>query len=533
MSLPDDGASRSTQSANAADVKRNSLATLLEQRDALQSIRISDELLEIIFQSIPNGITLYDHHGTLLFANKIGAYFYGYSTPEELLAVRDVAQIRRRFQERFAIEDEQGLPFTADMSPIERVLHGADAAEETFHCFDRATQREFWALSHANAVRDEHHQLVIVIGSITDVTDQKQAETALRKSEERLRFMAESMPQKIFTARPNGDVDYFNQQWMEFTGLSFEQIRDWGWTQFIHPEDVEENVRRWQHSLDTGEPFQFEHRFRRADGVYRWHLSRALPMRDEHGSIKMWIGSNTDIHEQKMAVVMRDDFVSMASHELKTPLTSLKGFNHVLRRHYIRQDDAEAASYLTKIEKQVDKLTFLITDLLDLSQIQRGELAYRNEVFDLHALAQEVVENVQRTTTTHHIQLQGQARLLVSGDRDRIEQVLMNLLSNAIKYSPKAKEVLVRVSRNDNEAQVAVQDFGIGIDAAYQQHLFERFYRVTEPSAQTYPGLGIGLYISNEIIRRHGGRLWMESEKGKGSTFTFSLPLASLAPKEA
>lgn len=527
MSLSDDGASRPTYPAQPADVKSYSLSTLSEQRDSLQGTPIPNALFEIIFQSIPNGITLYDSRGAIVFANKIGAYYYGYSSPKELLAVKDIVAIRKRFLERFAIEDEHGGPFTREKSPVERVLHGADNAEAIFHCYDHATQHEFWTLSQASAVYDEQAQLAIVIDSITDITDQKRAEIALRKSEERLRFMAESMPQKIFTARPNGDVDYFNQQWMEFTGLSFEQIRDWGWTQFIHPDDVAENVRRWQHSLDTGEPFQFEHRFRRADGVYRWHLSRALPMRDENGTIKMWIGSNTDIHEQKLAVVMRDDFVSMASHELKTPLTSLKGFNHVLKRHYIHQDDAEAVNYLAKIEKQVDKLTALITDLLDLSQIQRGELAYRYEVFDLYSLAQEVVENTQGTMPTHRIQMHGQTGALVSGDRDRIGQVLMNLLSNAVKYSPRSKEVFVRVSRDSREAQVAVQDFGIGIDTEYQQHLFERFYRVTDPTSQTYPGLGIGLYISNEIMRRHSGALRVESEKGKGSTFTFSLPLAS------
>ncbi|MDQ2743207.1 MAG: ATP-binding protein [Chloroflexota bacterium] len=124
-------------------------------------------------------------------------------------------------------------------------------------------------------------------------------EQSLPDREERLRFMTEFMPQKIFTAKPNGDVDYFNPPWSEFTGLSFEEIRDWGWTQFIHPDDVEENVRRWRRSIDTGEPFEFEHRFRRADGTYRWHLSRARVMRDEDGKALMWIGSNTDIDDQK------------------------------------------------------------------------------------------------------------------------------------------------------------------------------------------------------------------------------------------
>ncbi len=141
----------------------------------------------------------------------------------------------------------------------------------------------------------------------------ERSEAALRESEERFRFMAESMPQKIFTAKPSGEVDYFNQEWTEFTGLSFDQIRDWGWTQFIHPDDVEENVRAWQHSICTGEPFQFEHRFRRADGAYRWHLSRARAMRDAEGSVLMWIGSNTEIDDQKRAEEARASLAAIVS----------------------------------------------------------------------------------------------------------------------------------------------------------------------------------------------------------------------------
>ncbi len=133
----------------------------------------------------------------------------------------------------------------------------------------------------------------------TDITEHVIDRKKIEASENQIRFMAESMPQKIFTALPNGDVDYFNPQWSEFTGLTFEQIKNWGWLQFIHPDDKEENIRKWQHSIDTGEPFRFEHRFRFKDGVYRWHLSRASAMRDEKGTIIKWFGSNTDIHEQK------------------------------------------------------------------------------------------------------------------------------------------------------------------------------------------------------------------------------------------
>lgn len=156
-----------------------------------------------------------------------------------------------------------------------------------------------WLLVRAKPERDQSGRVARAPGVCLDITEQKRVENALRESEERLRFVMDSIPQKIFTATASGEVDYFNPAWSEFTGLSFEQIRSWAWLQFIHPDDIEENIRVWKHAITTGEPFQFEHRFRRKDGTYRWHLSRALAMRDTRGQIAMWIGSNTDIHDVK------------------------------------------------------------------------------------------------------------------------------------------------------------------------------------------------------------------------------------------
>jgi len=157
--------------------------------------------------------------------------------------------------------------------------------------------------------------------------------------------------------------------------------------------------------------------------------------------------------------------------------------------------------------------------------MQTGQLVYREEHFDLDALVQEIVENIQGTTQTHHLLLEGLTEAEAFGDRDRIGQVLINLLNNAIKYSPQASTVLVRVAKDQNNALVSVQDFGIGIAKEHLQKIFERFYQVTDLEERTYPGLGIGLYISLEIVKRHGGQIWVESKKGEGTTFHFTLPL--------
>ena len=232
-----------------------------------------------------------------------------------------------------------------------------------------------------------------------------------------------------------------------------------------------------------------------------------------------------DITERVLAEHRKDEFISMTSHELKTPVTSLKGFTNVLQRRLAKQGDLQGLHYLSRIDAQLTKLTRLVTDLLDISRMQMGKLAYQIESFDLDTLIAETVENVQAATTTHQIIVEGKTDAQIVGDKDRLGQVFINLLTNAVKYSPKADKVIVRLSREQKQAIVSVQDFGIGIDEAYHQKIFERFYQVTNPEERTYPGLGIGLYISKEILERHSGQITVESRKGVGATFSVALPL--------
>ena len=232
-----------------------------------------------------------------------------------------------------------------------------------------------------------------------------------------------------------------------------------------------------------------------------------------------------DITERVLAEQRKDEFISMTSHELKTPVTSLKGFTHVLQRRLAKQGDQQGLHYLSRIDAQLNKLTKLITDLLDISRMQVGKLAFQIETFDLDALIAETIENVQAATTTHSILLEGKTDAHIVGDKDRLGQVFINLLTNAVKYSPHADKVLVQLFREQNQAIVSVQDFGIGINEAHHQKVFERFYQVTDPEERTYPGLGIGLYISREIVERHSGRIAIESRKGEGATFSVALPL--------
>jgi PAS domain S-box-containing protein len=257
----------------------------------------------------------------------------------------------------------------------------------------------------------------------------------------------------------------------------------------------------------------------------RWSLVKSRPILNELGEVTMVVTIIHDITERVVAEQRKDEFISMTSHELKTPVTSLKGFTQVLQRRLAKQADQQALHYLSRMDAQLNKLTKLITDLLDISRMQTGKLAFQIEMFNLDSLIDEIVENVQAATTTHSFIIEGKTDAHIMGDKDRLGQVFINLLSNAVKYSPQADKVIVRLFREQHQAIVSVQDFGIGIDEAYHQKIFERFYQVTDAEERTYPGLGIGLYISKEILDRHSGRITLESRKGEGATFSIVLPL--------
>jgi PAS domain S-box-containing protein len=257
----------------------------------------------------------------------------------------------------------------------------------------------------------------------------------------------------------------------------------------------------------------------------RWLLIKARSIYDEQGNILYVITLSHDITEQHLAEKRKDEFISMASHELKTPVTSIKGFTQVLLSRLKYSGDEQTQRFLARMDAQLNKLTKLINDLLDISKMQSGKLPLQKETFRLDLAVSEIVENLQAVTPTHQLWIEESVEVEVYADKDRIEQVLINLLTNAVKYSPDAKDVVIRVTKDEEQATVSVQDQGIGIDIIHQQKIFERFYQVTDPMEKTYPGLGIGLYISHEIMQRHHGSLKVVSSKGHSSTFSFSLPL--------
>ncbi|GAC1370403.1 MAG: hypothetical protein NVSMB44_37500 [Ktedonobacteraceae bacterium] len=234
-----------------------------------------------------------------------------------------------------------------------------------------------------------------------------------------------------------------------------------------------------------------------------------------------------DVTDRRELEWHKDSFLAIASHELKTPVTSLKAYAQILRKQYTKAGDEQAAHMLATMEGQANKLAHLIGQLLDTTQLQAHKPLIQSRRFDIAEFVRNVIEDVQRTTPEHQIHFEGSIHAPFQGDPERIGQVLTNLLSNAIKYSPASDQVLVQLSEDPTAIILSVQDFGMGIPADKQMYLFQRFYRVNTSAQTKIPGLGLGLYISAEIVKQHGGQMWVESREGEGSTFFARFPRIS------
>jgi PAS domain S-box-containing protein len=365
--------------------------------------------------------------------------------------------------------------------------------------------------------------------------ERKRAEAELQASEERYRYLADAMPQIVWTARPDGYLDYYNRRWFEYTGLTMEQTEGWGWQPVLHPDDAEMCLRRWARSVLTGEDYQIEYRFKRAsDGQYRWHLGRAVPMRNGDGEILKWLGTCTDIHDQKRAEETarqsnraRDNFLATLSHELRTPLTPVIGWLHMMRNGMIPVSSFDRS--LEIIDNNAHTLMRIINDLLDMSAIMSGKMRIESLPVSLHSALREAVEVVSDEAARRGIVIEmtdcDEDDVTVIGDRVRLTQIFWNLLNNAIKFSPAATVVRVKCEANGVEQRITVEDDGQGIRADFMPHVFERFRQADESKTRDHGGLGIGLALVKSFVETHGGRVVVESAGvGQGSSFTVYLP---------
>lgn len=365
-----------------------------------------------------------------------------------------------------------------------------------------------------------------------DVTQRKMTERALIDSDARLKqaqsagnigvfewdlvannITYSEQAEILFGHKPGNNKDAYAY------GLGFQRI---------NPEDRAKMEAANSQAIKDKKELNTEFRINRADnGEERWLSIRANASYDSSGKPEKLIGVLIDITDRKRLEQQKDNFIAVTTHELKTPITSMKMYTQILERRFRKSGDEVAASTIDLVDKQLNRLSVLIGDLLDITKIESGQFTLTPSEFDYDELVKETIAALQVTTTSHKIRQRGKAKTLVTIDRERVTQVLTNLIENAVKYSPDAPNVTVSVTKAKGRLITCVSDHGIGIAKSDQPHLFERFTRVGGKSTAGYPGLGLGLFISSEILQRLGGRIWVESAKGKGSKFYFDLPIAS------
>jgi signal transduction histidine kinase len=273
---------------------------------------------------------------------------------------------------------------------------------------------------------------------------------------------------------------------------------------------------------NTIEDFEVEHDYK--DIGQKTMLLNARTLQQGPDKTSLILLAIEDITERKQLEQQKDEFISIASHELKTPITSIKAYTQILEQRFRKVGDIKSAEVVAKMDAQLDKFTILIGDLLDVTKLEAGKIQFNETFFDLNELVKETVNELQRTTKKHHLTTELQLSINVFGDHDRIGQVVTNFITNAIKYSPQADKINIKTIITNDHVIFSVQDFGMGLSSEDQARVFERFYRVSGSDQNTFSGLGLGLYISSEIIKRHKGRVWVESNKARGSIFYFSLP---------
>lgn len=355
-----------------------------------------------------------------------------------------------------------------------------------------------------------------------------------RKSElfspqDKLIFLVENTKEYvIIVLDTKGKVEDWNKGAEHLLGYTQREIVGKNFSRFFTPEDRKakrpENELKKAIQEGKGED---ENWLVRQDGSWFWASGMTTPILDKVGNVIGFAKIVRDLTDKREIQQQQEDFISIASHELRTPLTIAKLLRDALGKHLKQTKDIEGIAYFEKISHALNQLDTLLRDLLSVGRMQTGKVDYEKEEFSLWDLTQDIVEEVQQTTNSHHIEIHGTKSARIYAYKPQISEVIINLLTNAIKYSPNEKKIIVTVSSAKKFVTVSIQDFGIGIAHQSIEKLFDRFYRTPLSREKGVPGVGLGLYISKKIIENHKGTLGVKSTVGKGSTFSFTLPFLS------
>ncbi|MEO6148653.1 MAG: PAS domain S-box protein [Mucilaginibacter sp.] len=488
------------------------LGTLLDITEQNKAKEEQQKLITLVANSV-DLMSVLNMDGTNSYINEAGRNLLGFES-EEQVVVTPISELHTpedfEYVQREVLPNVMGNGHWAGRMMVRHLQTG-----EVFPVFNNCIR-----------IDDPVTGKPMAVGAVMrDLRPEIAAKQALADSEHLLRNITSAAPTGLWMSDEQGVINYVNQTWLDWTGTTYEQSMGAGWFNAIIPEDRQRAEGKFLSDLGNRSFYEVDFRIKHADGTLRWCVANGRPQYRNDGSFSGYIGACVDITEQKQLQQQKDDFIGIASHELKTPVTSIKAYTQVLERMLVKKGDEREAAMIGRMDTQLNRLTSLIGDLLDVTKINTGKLQFNDREFDFNEQVRDLLEDLQRTTEKHTLVEDLRPTGMVFGDKERIGQVITNLVTNAIKYSPKSDKIVIHTALQNGEVHLCVQDFGIGIPQDNLNRVFEQFYRVSGDMQHTFPGLGLGLYISSEIIKREGGRIWVTSKEGEGSTFCFALPV--------
>jgi PAS domain S-box-containing protein len=482
--------------------------------DRVQATR-SSLLLSAIVDSSDDAIISKNLEGVITSWNKGAERLFGYRAEEAVGQTVAALLIP-------ADRQDEELKILARLARGERVDH--------FETMRRRKNGELLDISLTiSPVMDDRGHIAGASKIARDITESKRAEQALRQSEERFRQLAEGGPQIVWLYGPQGELEFVNRRWVEFSGLDLEATRDRNQLRLrLHSEDA--LLAHWQRCLSSGTPLELEARLMRKNGEFRWFLIRSVPVKDETGQIQRWLTTSTDIHDGKLLQLELtranqdlEQFAYSASHDLQEPLRSVKIFSELLCERHSDGLGEQALEFLGNVRDSANRMEMLVRDLLAYTQATRDDIT--PEPVDANDPLQAALANLAGAVTEANASISWDPLPFVKVPATHLQQIFQNLIGNAIKYhSPGIPPVVhVTARREDGMCTFSVQDNGIGIEPEYREKIFGLFKRLH--TRDEYSGTGIGLALCQRIIGRHHGRIWVESKAGTGSTFHFTLPV--------
>ncbi len=393
-----------------------------------------------------------------------------------------------------------------------------------------------WVAGRGRVIRDASGRALQMHGVNFDITKRKFAEESLRQSESQFRALAESIPQLAWMADPDGSIFWYNRRWFDYTGTKPEEMKGWGWQSVHDPNILPDVMERWKASIAQATPFEMVFPLRGSDGRYRPFLTRILPVRDEHGDVVRWFGTNTDIEAQKQAEDElkranrhKDEFLAMLAHELRNPLSPIRNAVHLLK--FASTNDPKLIGARDMIDRQVNHLVRLVDDLLDVSRITLGKIELRQERADLTAIVDSAVEGARHLIDArrHHLEVSFPDQpIAIVADPTRMAQVVLNLLNNSAKYTEEGGRISLVVEQENDQAVIQIRDNGMGIAPELLPRVFELFTQAERTLDRSLGGLGIGLTIVRRLVEMQGGSVEAHSDgPGRGSEFVLRIPVAT------